>query len=85
MGLKRWNEALQVKVRLLVSNSMPKRTEMALPVPTMSFLQLSPDAAMLFAPFGCSHPPPPILPFLLKQNLSPKEIARNDIMKLKVS
>jgi len=30
--------------------------------------------AMLSAPFGCTHPPPPIRPFLLKQNLSPKVI-----------
>jgi len=48
---------------------------MALPVPTKSFLETSPDAAMLFAPFRCTHPPPPIPPFLLKQNLSPKDIA----------
>jgi len=39
---------------------MPKRTEMALPV--LSFLEMSPDVAMLFAPFGCTHPPPPIVP-----------------------
>ena len=25
---------------------------------TKGFLQLSPEAAMLFAPFGCTHPPP---------------------------
>ena len=32
------------------------------------------------------HPPTsPIQPFQLKQNLSPKDIARSDIMKLKVS
>jgi len=32
------------------------------------------------------HPPTsPIPPFLLKQNLSPKDIARSDIMKLRVS
>jgi len=30
-------------------------------------------------------PTPPILPFLLKQNLLPKDIAGSDIMKLKVS
>ena len=58
---------------------------MALPVPTKSFLKTSPDAAMLFAPFGCTHPPPPVLPFLLAQNLSPQDIAGSDIMKLKVS
>jgi len=64
---------------------MPKRIEMALPVPTKSLLKMSPDAAKLFAPFGCTHPPPPVLPLLLTQNLSPKDIAGSDIMKLKVS
>ena len=58
---------------------------MALPVPTKSFVEMSPDVAMLFAPFGCTYPPPPISPFLLKQSLSPKDIAGSDIMKLKVS
>jgi len=57
---------------------------MALPVPTKSLLKMSPDAAMLFAPFRCTHPPPPLPPFLFTQNLSPKDIARGD-MKLKVS
>ena len=45
----------------------------------------SPDTAMLFAPFGCTHPPPLVPPFLLTQSLSPKDIAGCDIMKLKVS
>ena len=58
---------------------------MALPVPTRSLLKMSPDAAMLFAPFGCTHPPSPVPPFLLTQNLSPKDIAGSDFMKLKVS
>ena len=58
---------------------------MSLPVPTKSFLKMSPDVAMLFAPFGCTHPPPPVSPFLLTQNLSPKDIAGSYIMKLKVS
>ena len=58
---------------------------MALPVPTKSLLKTSPDAAMLFAPFGCTYPPRPVPPFLLTQNLSPKDIAGSDIMKLKVS
>jgi len=40
---------------------------------------------MLFAPFGCTHPPTPVPPFLLTLNLSPKDIAGSDIMKLKVS
>jgi len=54
-------------------------------VPTKSLLRTSPDAAMLFAPFRCTHPPPLVPPFLLTQNLSPKDIAGSDIMKLKVS
>jgi len=37
------------------------------------------------APFWCTHPPPPIPLFLLMQNLSTKDIAGCDIMKLKVS
>jgi len=49
------------------------------------YVTLSTDAAMLFAPFGCTHPPPPVLPFLLMQNLSLKDIAGSDIIKLKVS
>jgi len=64
---------------------MPKRTEMVLPVPTKSLLKMSLNTAMLFAPFGCTYPPPPVLPFLLTQNLNPKDIAESDIMKLKVS
>ena len=67
-------------MRLLVSNSIySKKDRMALPVPTKSLLKMSPDAAILFAPFGCTHPPPPVLPFLLTQNLSPKDIAGSDI------
>jgi len=73
-------------VRSLVSNSIySKRMEVALPVPTKSLLKTNPDVAMLFAPFGCTHPPPPVLPFLLTRNHSPKDIAGCDIMKLKVS
>ena len=37
----------------------------------------------LSAPFGYTHPPPPILPFLLKQNLSPKVTAESDITRWK--
>jgi len=39
--------------RLFLVPFMLKRTEMALPMATESFLHLSPDAAMLFAPLGC--------------------------------
>jgi len=74
------------KLRSLVSNSIyAKWIEMALPVPTKSLLKTSPDVAMLFALFRCPYPPPPVPPFLLIQNPSPKDIAGSDIMKLKVS
>ena len=83
MGLALWKWR-PYKVRLLVSNSIhAKRIELALPVLTKLFLKTSLDAAMLFAPFRCTHPPPPVPPFLLTQNLSPR--TGSDIMKLKVS
>ena len=34
--------------------------------PTKALSKQSPETAMLSAPFGCIHPPPPTLPFLLK-------------------
>ena len=58
---------------------------MALPVPTKSLLKMSPDTAMQFSPFRCTHPPPLVLSSLLTRNLSPKDIAGSDIMKLKDS
>ena len=42
---------------------------MAHPVPTMILLQPSLAAAMCTAPCGEPHPPPPVPPFLLTQNL----------------
>ena len=68
-----------------LSPFMLKTREMAYPAPTKGRSKLSPNAAMLFAPFGCTHPPPPAPPFLLAQSLSLKDIAGCDIMKLKVS
>jgi len=68
------------KGRLLACNYIyAKRIEMALPVPTKLFLQLSPDTAIPFAPFGCTHLP--VLLFLLVQNPFSKNIAGSDIMK----
>ena len=55
-----------------VSPFVQRRREMAHPVLTKGFLQLSPEAAMLFIPFGCTHPTPPVLLFLLLQNLGLK-------------
>ena len=46
-------------MRSLVSNSLyAKKDRNALPVPTKSLLKVSPGTAILFAPFGCTHPPP---------------------------
>jgi len=44
---------------------------MAYPTPTKDFSQPSPYMAMFFAPFGCTHPPPPVW-------LSAKDIAMSD-------
>jgi len=64
---------------------MHESREMAYTAPIRDFSLASSDTVMLFAPFECTHPPPPVPPFLLMQNLSPKDIAGYDIMKLKVS
>jgi len=56
-----------------------RRKEMAHPVLTKGFLQLSPEATMLSGPRVETHPPPPVPSFLLAQNLSPKDIAGSDI------
>jgi len=48
---------------------------MAHPVLTKSFLQLSPEAAMFPGLSVETHPSPPVPPFLLVQNVSPKDIA----------
>jgi len=52
---------------------------MAHPVLTKGFLQLSPEAATLPGPSIEICPPPSVPPFLLVQNLSPKDIAGSDI------
>jgi len=49
------------------------------PVPTKGFLQQSPEAAMLPGPSVETRPPPSVLPFLLAQNLSPKDTGGSDI------
>ena len=48
---------------MFLNSIYAKRTEMALPVPTKSFLEMNPEP----------------------KNLSPKDFAGSDIMKLKVS
>jgi len=52
---------------------------MAHTVPTKGFLQQSPEVAMLPGPSVETCPPPSVLPFLLAQNLSPRDIAGSDI------
>jgi len=64
---------------------MQKGREMAHPVLTKGFLQLRPEASMIPGPRVENYPPPPVPFFLMVQNLSPKDIAGSDIMKLKVS
>ena len=59
-------EAPQAR-RLFLRWFWQRRKEMANPIPTKAFLQPSPEAAMLFAPFGCTHPPPSVQHFLLAQ------------------
>ena len=72
-------------MRALVSNYIyTKKDRNGPPNANQVVSTTSIDAAMLFAHFGSTHPPHPILPFLLKQNLSPKDISGSDIMKLKV-
>ena len=62
-----------------LSTFMHRRREMAHPVLTKGFLQLSQEAAMLPGPRVETRPPPPVPPFLLVQNLSPKAVAGSDI------
>ena len=52
-------------------------------LPTRVFHSPDVDMAMLFAPFGCILLLPPVPPSLFMQNLSPKDTAGYDIMKLK--
>jgi len=50
-----------------LSQFMERGREMAHPKLIKAFLQPSQEAAMLFAPFGYTHQPPPVPPFLLAQ------------------
>jgi len=51
---------------------------------TKGFLQLSPGVAMLLGPRVETRPPPPVPPFQLAQNLSPKDIAGSGIISQKL-
>ena len=57
---------------------------MAKLVPTKAFLQPAKTAVMCTAPCTETHPPPPIPPILLAQNLSSKLIAPTDNMRPKL-
>ena len=69
----------------LLTSLYGRRREITYPVPTIAFLKPSPDMVMLFAPLRCIHPPCPVPPFLLMQNLSPKDITGGNNTKLKLS
>ena len=56
-----------------------RRKEMVHPVPAKGFQQLSPEAAMLSWPSVETRLPPSVLPFLMAQNLSSKDIIGSDI------
>jgi len=49
------------------------------PSANQSLSTAKPRSSQLFTPIGCTRPPPPVLPFLLAQTLSPKDIAGSDI------
>jgi len=72
-------EALHGQIDRFLSPFMHMRREMAHQGMTRGFLQLIPAAAMLPGPRVETCPPPPVPPFLLVQNLSPKDIAGSDI------
>ena len=85
MGLELWKWR-PYKVRALVSNSIyAKKDKNGLP----SANQVTSKDESKRGHAICTlqvHPPNSlVLSFLLTQNLSPKDIARRDIMKLKVS
>ena len=79
MGLEFWKWR-PYKVRSLVSNSIyAKKDRNGHPSANQVASKDEPRRS------HAVHPPPPVPPFLLTQNLSPKDIAGSDIMKLKVS
>jgi len=50
-----------------------RRTAVAHSEPTKAFSKRSPETAMLSAPFGCTHPPPPVPP---RQVIAGSDITR---------
>jgi len=82
LGFWKWRP---YKVRLLVSNSIYAKNDRNGP-PRANQVASKDKPRRSHAVCTLQvHPPPPVPPFLLMQNLSPKNIAGSDIMKLKVS
>jgi len=74
------------KVRLLVSNSIyAKKDRNGPPNAKQVTSKDEPRCGHAVCTLRVRPLTSPILPFLLKHNLSPKDIARSDIMKLKGS
>ena len=83
MGLEFWKWRAY-KVRSPVSNSIHAKKDRNGP---SSANQVASEDKPRRGHAVCTlrvHPPPPVPPFLLTKNLSPKDIAESDIMKLKV-
>ena len=76
-GLTKW--------RLFSKPDHAKEERNGLPVPTNAFfLEASSEEGMWFSPFGCTHPPPPVLPFLLVQKPKSQGCCRKWHPKLKI-
>jgi len=73
-------------VRSLVSNSIyPKKDRHGPPSANQVASKDEPRHSHAVCTLWAHPPTPPVPPFLLTQNLSLKDIAKSDIMKLKVS
>jgi len=85
MGLECWKWR-PYKVRLLVSNSIyTKKDRNGPPSANQVISKDEPRHGQAVCILWVHPPTSPVPPLLLTQNLSPKDIAGSDIMKLKVS
>ena len=74
------------KVRPLVCNSIYAKEDRNSPPSANQVVSTAePRCGHAICTLRVTHPPPPVIPFLLKQNLSPKDIAGSEVRKLKVS